>query len=113
MAIIQDSFRTFSGMALYLQDLIVDDAHRGHGLGTLLFQVVAAYALRRGCNRVFWESVRGNDRANAFYSGGTIRAEQVTNHLNWHIDGRGKLLECVSKIAARSVQGPKRPSELT
>ena len=86
MAIIQESFRTFTGSALYLQDLIVADSHRGLGLGTLLFQSVASSAVRRGCNRLFWESVDDNHKANAFYAG-AIGAEQVTCHLNWRIEG--------------------------
>ena len=96
MAIVQESFRTFSGMSLYLQDLIVHEAHRGAGLGALLFELVAACALRRGCNRVFWESVVDNHRANAFYAD-TVRAEAVTNHLNWRIEGTDALATCASR----------------
>ena len=31
------------------------------------FRAVAGVALQRGCNRVFWESVDENHKANAFY----------------------------------------------
>ena len=94
MAVVQESYRTFSGNSLYLQDLIVDGRHRGSGIGTLLFRQVAAFALRRGCNRLFWESVVGEaNRANDFYKE-TIGAEQVVNHLNWRIDGIEALATC-------------------
>jgi GNAT superfamily N-acetyltransferase len=93
MAIVQESFRTFTGNSLYLQDLIVAEAWRGAGLGSLLFHEVAAFALRRQCNRLFWESVADNHRANAFYAE-AIGAEQVTCHLNWRIEGCAQLEVC-------------------
>lgn len=99
MAILQQSFRTFTGTAMYLQDLIVNEDYRGTGIGTLLFQESAAFALSRGSNRLFWESVIGNDHANAFYAGNTIGAEQVTCHLHWRIEGRAALEACARHTA--------------
>ena len=92
-AIFQDSFRTWSGPSLYLQDLIVDTDHRGRGLGTLLMQTLAAVALDRGCDRVFWESHAANTKANSFYSA-TIGAETLSGEhqlLTWKLIGVDKL----------------------
>ena len=98
MAIVQESFRTFSGNSLYLQDLIDDASCRGRGLGTLMLQVIAASALRRGCNRLFWESVSDSaNRANAFYAD-TIGAEQVTCHLNWRLEGEERLRKTAGRL---------------
>lgn len=96
MAIVQESFRTFTGPSLYLQDLIVAAEHRGIGLGSLLFRVCAAFALRRGCNRLFWESVVDNHKANAFYAE-SMQAERVDNHLNWRVEGVPALERCAAK----------------
>ena len=96
MAIVQQSFRTFTGMSLYLQDLIVAQAYRSMGLGSLLFRICAAAALRRGCNRLFWESVADNHSANKFYSEG-MGAERVDCHLNWRLEGLDALAACAQK----------------
>ena len=92
-AIFQDSFRTWSGPSLYLQDLIVDADHRGNGLGTLVMRTLAAVALARGCDRMFWESHASNQKAYSFYAT-TIGAETLTGAhqlLTWKLIGADKL----------------------
>ena len=83
----QESFRTFTGTGLYVQDLIVDEQCRGVGAGTLLFRAVAGLALRLGGDRLFWESEEDNRAGNAFYSN-TIGAEQVRGQLSWKLAGQ-------------------------
>ena len=99
MALIQDSFRTFSGPSLYLQDLVINERHRGTGIGTLLMQTLAAVAISRGCDRVFWESHAGNASANTFYAK-TIGGENVRGDeqlLTWKLVGRPKLEEAARR----------------
>lgn len=100
MAIFQDSFRTFSGASLYLQDLVVAEGHRGCGIGTLLIRTLAAIALSRGCDRLFWESHLGNVKANDFYSA-TVGAENVRGDeqlLTWKLIGKKRLAANAKEI---------------
>ena len=91
MAIFQASYRTWSGNSLYLQDLIVDVALRGKGIGTLLFRVLSQIALARQCDRLFWETTSDNSSAQAFYSGPTIGAKHADELLTFKLIGREKL----------------------
>jgi diamine N-acetyltransferase len=75
--IFQDSYRTWSGPSLYVQDIFIQQAYRGRGLGTLVWRVLAAIAKSRRCDRMSWESYAGNDKANAFYSR-CLNASHVT-----------------------------------
>ena len=89
MAIFQESYRTWSGNSIYLQDLIVAERHRGKGLGTLVFRILAKLALERGCDRLFWETTADNLKARAFYGGlGAKHAEEL---LTYKLIGRERL----------------------
>ncbi|KAL7525942.1 hypothetical protein ACHAWF_001575 [Thalassiosira exigua] len=99
-ATVQDIYRTWTGPSLYLQDLLVDEAHRGKGIGTLLMRTVAAIAVRRGCNLLFWESHAGNAEANGFYSE-CIGGETATGEhriITWKIMGTDKLENCAKNL---------------
>lgn len=52
---------------LYLEDLFVDPAFRGQGLGKALLERLAAIALERGCARMKWEVLDWNEPAIEFY----------------------------------------------
>ena len=52
---------------LYLDDLCVDEAARGRGIGTALYRFVIDYAKRIGCHNVTLNVWEGNDAALAFY----------------------------------------------
>ncbi len=55
------NFSTFLGRAgLYLEDLFVDPAHRGKGIGKALLARLAKIALERGYGRLQWEVVDWN-----------------------------------------------------
>ena len=64
-------FETYSSFlarpTLYLEDLFVVPAARGHGAGLALFRAVAAEALRRDCGRMEWTVLRWNQLAIDFY----------------------------------------------
>ena len=62
------NFSTFLGQpGLYLEDLYVQPAHRGTGLGKALLQHLGALAVARGCGRFEWSVLDWNESANSFY----------------------------------------------
>ncbi len=72
------NFSTFLGRpGLYLEDLYVQPAHRGTGLGKTLLQHLAALAVERGCGRFEWSVLDWNQRAIDFYEamGATVMPE--------------------------------------
>ncbi len=64
------NFSTFLGQpGLYLEDLYVQPAWRGCGLGRALLQHLAALARARGCGRFEWSVLDWNEPAIRFYEG--------------------------------------------
>lgn len=72
------NFSTFLGRpGLYLEDLYVQPAHRGRGLGKALLAHLGALAVERGCGRFEWSVLDWNANAIAFYEkmGATVMPE--------------------------------------
>ena len=62
------TFSTFlSRPGLYLEDLFVEPAHRGAGIGKALLAHLAALALERGCGRFEWRVLDWNEPSIRFY----------------------------------------------
>lgn len=62
------NFSTFLGKpGIYLEDLYIQPAHRGGGLGKALLQHLAALAMERGCGRFEWCVLDWNQNAIGFY----------------------------------------------
>ncbi len=62
------NFSTFLGRpGLYLEDLYVQPAHRGAGLGQALLRHLGALAVQRGCGRFDWSVLDWNANAIGFY----------------------------------------------
>ncbi|WP_019448176.1 GNAT family N-acetyltransferase [Cupriavidus sp. BIS7] len=62
------NFSTFLAKpGLYLEDLFVDPAWRGHGLGKALLKHLAALAVERGCGRFEWSVLDWNQPSIDFY----------------------------------------------
>ena len=62
------NFSTFLGRpGLYLEDLFVRPAARGHGVGRALLARLAAIAVERGCGRFEWSVLDWNEPAIGFY----------------------------------------------
>jgi len=59
------TFRTAPG--IYLEDLFVEPAHRGRGIGTALLRAVARVARERDCARLQWAVLEWNAPAIRFY----------------------------------------------
>ena len=64
-------FTTFSTFlckpGLYLEDLFVEPAHRGSGIGKALLARLAALAVERGCGRLEWRVLDWNTPSIEFY----------------------------------------------
>lgn len=72
------NFSTFlSRRGLYLEDLYVQPALRGNGLGTALLRRLAAIAVERQCGRFEWSVLDWNQSAIDFYTkmGATVLPE--------------------------------------
>jgi len=72
------NFSTFLGQpGLYLEDLYVQPAHRGRGLGRALLQHLGALAVQRGCGRFEWCVLDWNANAIRLYEamGATVLPE--------------------------------------
>lgn len=72
------NFSTFLAKpGLYLEDLYVQPAHRGSGLGRALLQHLGALAVERGCGRFEWCVLDWNENAIRFYEkmGATVMPE--------------------------------------
>lgn len=68
MALFFNNFSTFLARpGIYLEDLYVEPAYRGQGLGRKLLQAVARLAVRRGCGRFEWSVLDWNTPAIKFY----------------------------------------------
>jgi GNAT superfamily N-acetyltransferase len=74
------NFSTFLGKpGIYLEDLFVRPAARGHGIGKRLLAWLATTALERGCARLDWAVLDWNEPALGFYrSLGAVAQDQWT-----------------------------------
>jgi GNAT superfamily N-acetyltransferase len=64
------NYSTFLGRrGLYLEDLFVKPAFRGHGVGRRLLKHLARLAVERGCGRFEWWVLDWNAPAIRFYQG--------------------------------------------
>lgn len=73
-AIFFTTFSTFRGQAgLYLEDLYVQPARRGLGIGKALLATVAKQAVARGCGRLEWAVLDWNAPSIAFYQAAGAR----------------------------------------
>ena len=67
MALYYDTFSTWRGKMLYLEDFIIKATHRSKGIGKMLFDAVVDEALVRKCKMMKWQVLDWNTRAMEFY----------------------------------------------
>jgi GNAT superfamily N-acetyltransferase len=68
MALYFQNYSTFLAKpGIYLEDLFVEPASRGQGIGKALLQALARLALARGCGRFEWAVLDWNTPAIDFY----------------------------------------------
>lgn len=67
MALYCGMFSTWRGRMLYLEDFIVKEAMRGHGIGKLLFEAFLGEARRQEVALVKWQVLNWNEPGLNFY----------------------------------------------
>lgn len=61
------AYYSWSGKALYLDDLYVTASFRNQGIGEMFLEEIIALAKNNGCKKVRWQVSRWNDNAINFY----------------------------------------------
>jgi GNAT superfamily N-acetyltransferase len=76
------NFSTFLGqVGIYLEDLFVEPAHRGKGIGKALLSSLAKIAIERGYGRLEWSVLDWNTPSIEFYrSLGAVPLDQWTGY---------------------------------
>jgi GNAT superfamily N-acetyltransferase len=80
------NFSTFEGKpGIYLEDLFVDPAARGAGLGKALLARLAQLAMERGCARLEWSVLDWNEPSIKFYK--SLGAQAMDDWTINRVDG--------------------------
>ena len=90
MAVCYERYSTWKGRRLYLEDIIVTEAARGHRIGERLFRQCVAYAVEMNYSGMLWQvldwnadAIRFYDRFGASYSkewlNGSLEFEELLN----------------------------------
>lgn len=76
-------YSTWKGKRLYLEDIIVTEAVRGHGIGKKLFERTMQHTLDQQCTGMMWQVLDWNEPAINFYKkyGSKLDSEWVNCHL--------------------------------
>nr|WP_147065087.1 GNAT family N-acetyltransferase [Terrabacter aerolatus] len=86
MAIWFRSFSTWTGQAgIWLEDLFVEPAHRGHGLGRALLAHLAQLCVGRGWTRLEWTVLDWNTPSIDFYR--AHGAQPLDDWTTFRLDG--------------------------
>lgn len=94
MALYFYNFSTFLGRhGIYIEDVYVDPAQRGGGIGKKLLQHLAAKAVAEGCGRVEWWVLDWNAPAIGFYE--RLGAKRMDEWTVYRLEG-----DALSKLAA-------------
>ncbi len=65
-------------LEVYIDDLCVDEAHRGRGIATALYRHVTAWAKDLGCSHITLNVWQGNDSAMRFYEKAGLTPRSIT-----------------------------------
>ncbi len=85
-ALFHHNYSTFLAQpGIWLEDLFVDPAFRGHGVGKRLLGRLAALAQERGCARIKWSVLDWNELAIGFYH--SIGAEPSEGWTDFRLSG--------------------------
>ena len=68
MALFFFSYSTWQGKFLYLEDLFVEEAYRGQGIGKSVFGILRKLTTSLGCQRFQWQVLDWNTPARDFYT---------------------------------------------
>jgi len=76
-------YSTWKGRMLFLEDLVVNESHRGQGIGHALFKEILSIAHERQYAGVCWQVLDWNELALQFYA--RYKADISTEWLNGKI----------------------------
>tara|TARA_B100000519_G_scaffold71972_1_gene61977 strand:- start:1102 stop:1641 length:540 start_codon:yes stop_codon:yes gene_type:complete len=80
------NFSTWIGKyGIYLEDLFVEEAHRGAGAGLALMQALATIAIDEGCTRFEWSVLDWNQPSIDFYE--RLGAEAQSEWIGYRMSG--------------------------
>jgi len=84
IALVFNRYSTWKGKVLHLEDLVVSEKMRGHGLGTALLDEVVKYGYSLGVKRISWEVLDWNEPAITLYEkkGAHVKRDWDVVHLN-------------------------------
>lgn len=83
MTLFYDTFSTWKGKMLYLEDFVVNESWRSKGIGERLFTATIEEAKKRNCNMMKWQVLDWNIGAIKFYQ--RYKAEIEKNWWNGKI----------------------------
>jgi len=80
------AYYSWSGKAIYLDDLYVMPKYRGLGVGAKLFEQIIETAKATNCKKVKWQVSNWNNKAIAFYKskGASIDEVEINCELSTH-----------------------------
>ena len=84
-AIFFESYSTWHGRSLFLEDFFVLPEYRGRGIGNLLLRTLSKISLAEGFARLQWESLRSNTAANGYYKE-YVHANQISDRFGWRLN---------------------------
>ena len=61
------SYHSWSGKAVYLDDLFVLEGYRGQGIGSKIFDEIVAIGKKEHCYKMRWQVSQWNSSAKTFY----------------------------------------------
>lgn len=67
MALCYVRYSTWKGRVLYLEDLIIKEAYRNKGIGSMVFEYLISFAKNSGYHRLQWQVLDWNQDAIRFY----------------------------------------------
>ena len=84
LALVYTRYSTWKGNVLHLEDLIVNERHRGKGFGKKLLDTVVKHGKNLGVKRVSWEVLDWNEPAITFYekNGANVMRDWDVVHLD-------------------------------
>lgn len=62
------SYHTWTGKALFMDDLYIRESHRNQGIGKALFEAVIQLAKEQNCHKMRWQVSNWNHKAQEFYT---------------------------------------------
>ena len=95
IALVYTRFSTWKGTVLHLEDLIVSESVRGHGVGSALLDQVIVHGNEKGVKRICWEVIDWNTPAIEFYENKGARVMRDWNVVQ--LDAQG-IKNYISKL---------------